>query len=123
MVESCQQRLSMCERRGCWVIGIARAVNAYRSRRRSRTELRERTREIAAMRMRYGYRKIQCCVMVLTSIGGNFHFCIATVLLRPSDFACSSAASARLKTVIALPSPGETAMPSEMVMWPSIVPR
>lgn len=58
MVDYCQQRFSVSERRACRVVGIARAVNAYRSRRRPYTELRIRMREIAASRMRYGYRKI-----------------------------------------------------------------
>lgn len=58
MVDYCQQRFSVSERRACRVVGIARAVNAYRSHRRPYTELRMRMREIAATRMRYGYRKI-----------------------------------------------------------------
>ena len=58
MVDYCQQRFSVSERRACRVVGIARAVNAYRSHRRTYAELRMRMRETAATRMRYGYRKI-----------------------------------------------------------------
>lgn len=58
IVDYCQQRFSVSERRACRVVRIARGVNAYRSHRRPHTELRMRMREIAAARTHYGYRKI-----------------------------------------------------------------
>jgi putative transposase len=47
------------ERRACGLVRQARAVYPYRSRRDPRTEVRARMREIAAERVRYGYRKIR----------------------------------------------------------------
>lgn len=47
------------ERRACGLVRQARSVYHYRSRRDPRTEVRARMREIAAARVRYGYRKIR----------------------------------------------------------------
>ena len=47
------------ERRACRLLGFARTSYHYRSRRDPRTALRQRMREIAAARVRYGYRKIR----------------------------------------------------------------
>src|SRR5262249_43959970 len=47
------------ERRACALVRQARSVYHYRSRRDPRTEVRARMREIAAARVRYGYRKIR----------------------------------------------------------------
>jgi len=47
------------ERRACRLLRLARTSYRYRSRRDPRTALRSRMREIAAARVRYGYRKIR----------------------------------------------------------------
>ena len=46
------------ERRACVVIRLQRGTYQYQSHKDPRTELRMRMREIATMRVRYGYRKI-----------------------------------------------------------------
>lgn len=46
------------ERRACCVIGHRRSSYRYRSRRQDQTALRRRIREIATVRVRYGYRRI-----------------------------------------------------------------
>ena len=48
----------MSERRACVVIQLHRGTYCYQSHKDPRTELRMRMREIAAVRVRYGYRKI-----------------------------------------------------------------
>lgn len=45
------------ERRACRIIRCARATDYYRSQRDPRTALRQRLREMAQTRVRYGYRK------------------------------------------------------------------
>jgi len=47
------------ERRACRTIRCARATYQYRSHRNPRTALRQRIREMAQARVRYGYRKIR----------------------------------------------------------------
>ena len=47
------------ERRACAMMKLASTVYRYRSRLDPRTEVRQRTREIAATRVRYGHRKIR----------------------------------------------------------------
>jgi len=47
------------ERRACSLLNLARTTYHYRSRRDPRTQARQRMREIAAARVRYGYRKIR----------------------------------------------------------------
>ncbi len=46
------------ERRGCRTIGMARAAYRYRSVADLQSELRVRLRELAAARVRYGYRRL-----------------------------------------------------------------
>jgi putative transposase len=46
------------ERRACRVAGLARATQRYRSVADPQTELRVRLRELAAVRVRYGYRRL-----------------------------------------------------------------
>ena len=46
------------ERRGCRTIGMARASYRYRSVADLQSELRVRLRELAAARVRYGYRRL-----------------------------------------------------------------
>lgn len=46
------------ERRACRFTGFARSSNRYVSRRPVRTELRERLRELAVLRPRWGYRRL-----------------------------------------------------------------
>ena len=47
------------ERRACRVMRMNRGTFRYRSHKDPRTELRMRIGEIAAVRVRYGYRKIR----------------------------------------------------------------
>ncbi len=47
------------ERRACGVARIARSTQRYRSSKDPQTALRQRIREIAQARVRYGYRKIR----------------------------------------------------------------
>jgi putative transposase len=47
------------QRRACWVVRLDRSTHRYQSRLNPRTELRLRIREIAQVRIRYGYRKIR----------------------------------------------------------------
>ena len=47
------------ERRACRLLRLTRTSYRYRSRRDPRTALRQRMREIAGARVRYGYRKIR----------------------------------------------------------------
>ena len=46
------------ERRACRVIGYRRSSYCYRSRATDQTALRQRIRAIAAVRVRYGYRRV-----------------------------------------------------------------
>ena len=46
------------QRRACRLVGQHRSVHYYRSCRDSRLELRQRMRELAQVRIRYGYRRI-----------------------------------------------------------------
>ncbi len=46
------------ERRGCGVTGFPRTTQRYRSRRDPQTGLRMRLKELAAARVRYGYRRL-----------------------------------------------------------------
>jgi putative transposase len=47
------------ERRACQVIPVHRSSDRYRSTAREQTALRMRLRELAAARVRYGYRRLQ----------------------------------------------------------------
>lgn len=44
--------------RGCGLVGISRSLYCYRSRRRDSAALRSRIDEIAAVKRRYGYRRV-----------------------------------------------------------------
>jgi len=46
------------ERRACRTTGFARSTQRYKSRRDPQTELRMRLKELAAARVRYGYRRL-----------------------------------------------------------------
>ena len=48
----------MSERRGCWALRFHRSSQRYRGRRDDQAPLRLRIREIAAVRVRYGYPRI-----------------------------------------------------------------
>jgi putative transposase len=48
----------LSEKRACGLIGITRWINRYQSRRDPQDELRMRLRELAASRVRYGYRRL-----------------------------------------------------------------
>jgi putative transposase len=48
----------LSERRACGLMGITRWTNRYRSRRDPQEELKLRLRELAASRVRYGYRRL-----------------------------------------------------------------
>jgi len=53
-----QQAWDVSERRACEVTSFARSSQRYRGRRDPQTELRLRLRELAAARVRYGYRRL-----------------------------------------------------------------
>jgi putative transposase len=46
------------DRRACQVADVARSSHRYRSEARDQTPLRQRLRELAAVRVRYGYRRL-----------------------------------------------------------------
>jgi putative transposase len=46
------------ERRACGLVGLARSVARYRSRRRDDAELRARLRELAGQHRRFGYLRL-----------------------------------------------------------------
>jgi putative transposase len=46
------------ERRACRVVGVHRTTMRYRSRARDQSPLRLRIKELAAVRVRYGYRRL-----------------------------------------------------------------
>ena len=54
-----QTSYHVSERRACQTVRCARATYRYRSHRDPRTALRQRMREMAQTRVRYGYRKIR----------------------------------------------------------------
>ncbi len=53
-----QAAYQVSERRACRVIGVSRATHRYQSCRDQRAELRIRLRDLAASRVRYGYRRL-----------------------------------------------------------------
>jgi putative transposase len=57
-----QVGVRVSERRACWVIGYRRSTYRYRSIAKDQSPLRMRLRELAAVRVRYGYR----CLHVLS---------------------------------------------------------
>ena len=58
MVKRLQVAYEVSERRACRAIGAARSTHRYRSCRNQRAELRIRLRDLAASRVRYGYRRL-----------------------------------------------------------------
>jgi putative transposase len=62
---------SISERRACQTVRCARASYRYRSYRNPRTALRQRIRELAQARVRYGYRKIRVLLNREGWVGGK----------------------------------------------------
>ena len=58
VVERVRVAHGLSERRACGLIGLNRSTWRYGSRRNENVELRDRIREIAATRRRFGYRRI-----------------------------------------------------------------
>ena len=58
MVKRLQAAYQVSERRACRAVGISRSSHRYRSCRDPRAELRIRLRDLAASRVRYGYRRL-----------------------------------------------------------------
>jgi putative transposase len=58
LVREVRQAYELSERRACGLIGITRWSNRYQSCRDPQAELRLRLRELAASRVRYGYRRL-----------------------------------------------------------------
>lgn len=59
MVQWARERYGLSERRACRLVGIGRSTLRYRSRRRSDdAPVRQRLRELAAARPRFGYRRL-----------------------------------------------------------------
>lgn len=48
----------LSQRRACALVGQHRSIQWYRSRKDPRTEIRQRMREMAQVRVRYGYRRL-----------------------------------------------------------------
>lgn len=59
----------VAERRACRLVTISRSVYQYRSHRDPQTALRQRMCEIAATRVRYGYRKIPADITRAFDVG------------------------------------------------------
>jgi putative transposase len=58
LVSHLRSAYELSEKRACGLIGITRWSNRYQSRRDPQDELRLRIRELAASRVRYGYRRL-----------------------------------------------------------------
>ena len=58
LVSGIRQAYQLSERRACGLVGITRWSNRYRGRRDPQRELRQRLRELAGNRPRYGYRRL-----------------------------------------------------------------
>jgi putative transposase len=58
-VEVMRSEAAVSERRACGLIQIHRATCRYRRRRSEDPRLRERLRELATTRRRFGYRRLQ----------------------------------------------------------------
>jgi putative transposase len=58
LVSSIRQHYQLSEKRACELVGITRWINRYQSRRDPQDELRQRLRELAGNRPRYGYRRL-----------------------------------------------------------------
>ena len=57
-MDKVKAELGVSERRACQVLGQHRSTQRKPSRRDPRLEVRQRMREIAATRVRYGYRRL-----------------------------------------------------------------
>jgi len=57
-VRSIRQAYQLNESRACGLVGITRWINRYKSRRDPQDELRQRLRDLAGNRPRYGYRRL-----------------------------------------------------------------
>jgi putative transposase len=57
-VRSIRQAHQLNESRACGLVGITRWINQYQSRRDPQDQLRQRLRELAGNRPRYGYRRL-----------------------------------------------------------------
>ena len=58
LVGQVRQAYQLSEKRACGLMRITRWSNRYQSRRDPQTELRIRLRDLAATRIRYGYRRL-----------------------------------------------------------------
>ncbi len=58
MVQFLQVGVRVSERRACNVVGVNRSTQRYRSVAKDQTALRMRVRDLAAARVRYGYRRL-----------------------------------------------------------------
>jgi putative transposase len=58
LVRKIRQAYQLNESRACGLVGITRWINQYQSRRDPHDELRQRLRELAGNRPRYGYRRL-----------------------------------------------------------------
>lgn len=58
MVKQLEARYAVSERRACQTLGVPRSSHRYCSVRDERAELRIRLRDLAASRVRYGYRRL-----------------------------------------------------------------
>ena len=58
LVREIRDGYQLSERRACGLVGITRWINRYQSRRDPQQELRQRLRELAGNRPRYGYRRL-----------------------------------------------------------------
>jgi putative transposase len=58
LVRGIRQGYQLNESRACGLVGITRWINRYQSRRDPQDELRQRLRELAGNRPRYGYRRL-----------------------------------------------------------------
>jgi putative transposase len=57
-VRGIREAYRLSENRACGLVGITRWINRYQSRRDPQDELRQRLRELAGNRPRYGYRRL-----------------------------------------------------------------
>lgn len=57
-VAHAREVFGLSERRACSIVGVARRVVRYRSRRPDDAAIRARMRELAAQRRRFGYRRL-----------------------------------------------------------------
>jgi len=58
MVRGIRESYQLNEKRACGLVGISRWINRSKSRRDPQAELRQRLRELAGNRPRYGYRRL-----------------------------------------------------------------